>query len=557
MLTSLHISNYALIESLDLSLGDGLNIVTGETGSGKSIVLGALALVMGERADSKTISNPEKKTVVEAKFDVSKFEGFNKFLSDLDIDGMGDECILRRELTAKGTSRAFINDTPVNLSLMREVSMRLLDIHTQHENLLLSDSTFQTEVLDVLADNKDLLKKYEREYTDYRKSLKDYVSFRDNLQRNKAETEYNTYQLEQLDALDLREGEQESLEHERDLLTNSTRIKQHISSALNALSRSNDDVLGTILHATNELSHITDYVHNSQSLVERLESARIEIADIVDTLEEYDHSITSSENDLEAIESRLEKIYALQARHHVTSDQQLIDLRKELRQKLEDVENGDEKLSLLEDRAKAAKKAAVLTARDITARRSSVATELAVEIKKRTESLGMPNMRCEIRVSPAKLSSTGMDNVEFLFAFNKNQSLMPVGKTASGGEISRVILALKSLLVEKTHLPTIIFDEVDTGVSGDIANRMAQLMLDISRYTQVITITHIAAVAAHGRHHFKVYKEDKGDSTHTYIHKLNEDERVHELAAMISGKTENEAALNTARTLLETGNVKH
>lgn len=551
MLKSLTIQNYALIEHIEIEFDEGLNIVTGETGAGKSIVLDALALLMGERADTRTIRSNERKTVVEAVFTVGNYDGFNEFLTSLDIDTFDDSCILRREISVKGSSRSFINDTPVNLATMKEVSGRLLDIHTQHENLLLTDSSFQMQILDSLADNKKILDEYKTAYADYREILKEYTLFRDSLKRSKSEEEFNRYLLEQLLKLNLQPGEQLRLEQERDIVANATEIRQHLTTALQALSDADTNALALLSAAEEEIEGLSEFVADSQSLCDRLNSARIEINDIVETLREYENTITATDNDLLTIDARLGEIYALQSRHNVSTDAELIALQDRLKASVNEAENGDERLAELEGKAKAAKKKVVLIGRALSEARSNVAKIFANDLKERAIPMGMNNLRCEIRVTQDKLRENGMDNVDFLFAFNKNQSLMPIGKTASGGEISRVILALKSILVEKMQLPTIIFDEVDTGVSGDVANRMAKLMLEISRKTQVITITHIATVAAHGHRHFKVYKQDDEVSTSTHIKQLGDDERVRELAAMISGDSNDENALVTARTLLD------
>lgn len=549
MLKSLYISNYALIDHLDISFDKGLNIITGETGSGKSIVLGALVLLMGERADTRTIRNPDRKTIVEAKFS-NENPALTTLLEQNDIDIYPEECILRRELTVRGSSRAFINDTPVNLSLLRMVSEKLVDIHTQHENLLLTDPGFQITILDSLAGNSALLENYRNVFRLYRKAIKEYSEFRDNLKRNQAENEYNSYLLAQLDELNLSSGEQEQLEHERDIVANAAQIKQHLSEALGDLSRNQNNVLTLLAATASELDKLSDYIIDSKELLERLESARIELTDIGETLEEYDANLSASDTDLESIEQRLGEIYSLESRHKVSTDKELIQIREKLRSLVNDVENGDEKLSQLEEKAKAAKKRVVLAARELSDSRKSVAEIFANELKERAMPLGMANLRCEIRVSQAKPCESGMDNVEFLFAFNRNQPLMPVGKTASGGEIARVILAIKSILVDKMELPTIIFDEVDTGVSGEIARRMAELMMKISETTQIITITHIAAVAAHGNCHFKVYKEDTSDSTFTHIRLLDNSERVKELASIISGDPNDTEAIKTAEAML-------
>lgn len=551
MLSSLFISNYALIDNLEIDFDSGLNIITGETGSGKSIVLGALSLLMGERADLKAIRSLEKKTVVEAKFKIGSYPGFNNLLTEFDVDTDDESCVLRREITAKGTSRSFINDTPVNLNSLREVAQNLIDIHSQHQNQQLTTPSYQFQILDVLAGNGTLLDEYRLAYTEYRKALKEYNEFREELKRNKSQAEFNIYLLQQFENLNIQEGEQERLESERDNIANETRINQHLKNTLDPLTDAEQNVLGLISDACFELDNLKEYIESSETLLERLCKAKVEIEDIVGSIQEYAGSLKSSEADLDAIERRLSDLYSLQSRHNVKTDVELIAIRNKLRAAVENAENGDEILKQKEISAKAAKKNSVLIARRISEGRLLAAQKLAEELKTRAIPLGMNNLRCEIRVTADKLKENGIDDVEFLFAFNKNQPMMPVGKTASGGEISRLILALKSVLVEKMKLPTIIFDEVDTGVSGDVANRMAQLMIELSKATQVITITHIATVAAHGKRHFKVYKQDGTDYTHTHIKLLDTEERLHEIALMISGDGKDKLALETAKALLD------
>lgn len=552
MLLSLYISNYALIDRLEIDFSSGLNIITGETGSGKSILLGALSLILGERADNGTKRDKDAKTVIEATFSIGEFKDFNKDLQSKDIDINADSCIVRREITAKGTSRAFVNDTPVNLTTLKEITGKLLDIHTQNENLLLADSGFQLDIVDTLAGDSAILEQYKSEFKEYRRALKLYVAFRDALAKNKANLEYNAYLLEQLDGLDLKEGELSQLESERDIVANANDIKNHLTTALDLLSRNNDSILGQIAAVAHELEGLSNFVTDSYNLSDRLNSAKIEISDITDTLLEYDVTIANTNTDLDYIENRIDEINRQLKRHGANSEAELIKVRENLRKAVESAENGDHILLELEAEAKIAKKKAVITARKLSEIRMSAAEGLSEELKQRAVPMGMSNLRCEIRVSQGKtLGDNGLDNVEFLFAFNKNQTLMPVGKTASGGEKSRVILALKSILAQKMHLPTIIFDEIDTGVSGDVANRMAELMLAIGKKTQVIAITHIAAVAAHGDTHFKVFKQDDDSSTNTYIMLLDKEERLTELASMISGDASDTNSLLTAKSLLE------
>jgi DNA repair protein RecN (Recombination protein N) len=401
-----------------------------------------------------------------------------------------------------------------------------------------------------LANNEELLKQYGEAYSKYRAALREYTQTRDMLNRNQAEAEYLTYQYEQLEELNLKSGEQDQLEHDREILANITQIKGHIGNALEQLSGT-QPVTVAVMHAADEMQHLSEIFEDAADLADRLQSVKIEIQDIIESINQYDGSLTANPAELDAIEQRLGEIYSLETKHHVDSDDQLIALKEQLKKQLETINNGDEALAILEEKAKKAKKTAVLIARQISSQRIKTATQFASILKERAMPLGMDNIRCEIAMTTGKLTSTGIDNVEFMFAFNKNQPLMPIGKTASGGEISRVILAIKSIIVESMHLPTIIFDEVDTGVSGDIANKMAELMDSISERTQVITITHLPQVAAHGATHFKVYKHDDDNSTLTNIQLLNKEEREAELALMLSGSTTNESALATARMLID------
>lgn len=551
MLSSLYISNYALIDHIEIAFGENLNIITGETGSGKSIVMGALSLLLGERAETRTIRDNTRKTIVEAKFDISGNKDIYELLEQYELDVDSSACILRREISIKGSSRAFVNDTPVNLTVLKSVSERLLDIHTQNENLLLADKDFQLQVIDSMADNLALRNEYVEAYTNYRKILKDYTAFKAKLEQEKNQAELNDFLLEQLERLDLKAGEQEELEKEREIQTNLSKIKLSLDESLNCLSGNERNAVGLVDKAIGELRKLKEYGILGDEILSRIESVRAELADISECLDEKDSSISGSEMDLEQIEGRLEAIYNLEARHHVDSDRELIEIRETLRNKKSDVENGDNILADLEKRARLAKKNVVLSARRLTESRIKAAAEFSESITRKAKPLGMPNLQCSIAVEATKLKESGMDNIDFLFAFNKNQPLMPVGKTASGGEIARVILAIKSILVDKMQLPTVIFDEIDTGVSGEIANQMAKLMLDLAKSTQVITITHIATVAAHGSRHYKIFKKDENNSTQTHIRLLSDDERVKELALMISGDPNDGAALNTASSLLD------
>lgn len=549
MIKSLHITNYALIQSIDIDFDPHFNIITGETGAGKSIILSALSLLQGGRADLKTVRDAASKTIVEAVFDISGMQNINALLDANDVDTMENTCIVRRELTTRGGSRAFVNDTPVNLNLLKDVSAMLLDIHTQHQNQMLVDNGYQLELIDALAGNNVLLEEYKTLYATYRKALKRYVDTRDNIQKISAETEFLTYQLAELESLNLVAGEQQRLEHDREILSNLTEIKTGVEGALSALTQP-VDVSASINKCIERLASLGEYFADAPALADRLMSAKIEITDIADSIRDYDSTLVADPAELSNIEERLSRIYSLEAKHHVDTDLQLVELRDRLRQQLKNVDNADVTLSEMENEAKQAKKAAVLKARELTARRKDVATRFAAALKERVMPMGMENARCDIVLTPTKLGAAGADAVEFLFSFNKNQPLMPIGKTASGGEVSRVVLALKSIVADSMKLPTMIFDEIDTGVSGDIAGRMAVLMEDISKRSQVITITHLPPVAARGDAHFKVYKRDDDNGTVTSIQRLDHTERVTELAQMLSGAS-SKTALAAAEALIQ------
>lgn len=549
MLESLHISNYALIDSIDIAFDRGLNIITGESGAGKSIILGAFGLVMGERADMSTVRDSSRKTVVEAVFDATDSPNVLHSLREADLDTDGGRVILRRELTSRGGSRAFVNDTPVNLNTLREMSLLLLDIHTQHQNLLLCDHAFQLSVLDALADNAGLLSEYRKAYHDYRKALAEYKETAEMLRRSKIEREYIAFQLDQLDNLDIHEGEQEELERERQMLSNTGDIKERMAGILDDLN-GDTPLTARLAEAEDGLGSLSDILPEAPELAERLRVARVEIQDIMETLTEFDGKIVANPAALAAAEDRLSAIYTLQARHNVDTDKALVELRNKFRLQLDAIDNGADTLSTLEEKAKLAKKTAVGLARELSQRRRNVADEFSALLLERGRPLGMDNLQCRIELSQSRLSPSGMDEVEFLFAFNKNQPLVPVGKTASGGEISRVMLSLKSVIAEKMSLPTLIFDEVDTGVSGDIAAKMGRMMSEMSEHAQLITITHLPQVAARGVRHFKVFKHDVDSSTLTDILCLDDGRRRSELAMMISGSPDDEAALAAADILL-------
>lgn len=550
MIKSLHISNYALISNIDIDFTDGLNIITGETGAGKSIMLGALSMLLGGRADTKVIADTAKKSVIEACFALEKPADFADFFADNDLDMDGNLAILRRELSPNGRSRAFINDSPVNLTVLRELAMRLVDIHSQHQNLLLADPAYQLQIIDNLAGNNELLETYRKHYYDYQAVLKKYSETRDMIRRGRDEADFISYQLNELNELDLQPDEQVALEQERDALSDVGRVRSMISEVLSSMD-GDDNALDALDAAADSLRELADTIEDADALASRLDAALVELRDIAETVEGYGEEFVADPQRLDEVENRLGRIYSLELKHHVDDSDALIDLRDKLAMQLDTIENGDRLLTTLETEARQAKKEAMIIARRISEARQKCADAFAEELRAAAKPLGMNNLHCEIALSSGKLTPTGIDRVDFLFAFNKNQELMPVGQTASGGEISRIMLAVKAIVGEKMSLPSIIFDEIDTGVSGDVASRMGELMQMLSKKIQVITITHLPQVAAKGKSHFKVYKEDDEHTTTTHIRQLNSDERVRELAIMLSGSSDNQAAIATAHTLFD------
>lgn len=550
MLKSLHISNYALIDAVDINFHHGFNTITGETGAGKSIMLGALSLILGGRADLKAVRDSGKKSVIEASFEVSKYPKLKEYCLDNDIEWDDTLCILRREIAPAGRSRAFVNDSPVTLDLLSHVAMQLVDIHSQHQNQLLTSDDFQLRVIDNLAGNSELLSEYTRRYAAYRNTLKRLHETKKLIEQNRNDEDFTRFQLEQLDELGLTDGEQEQLEHDRDILSNITDIKTTLSGALDSLSEGTHNALGLLAETSDYCEELSQYLEDSDNISERLETVRIELRDIAETLSAYNQEFQADPEELEAIESRLNTIYSLQQKHRVSTVGELIALREELREKLDKLENSSFTIEELEKEARRAKGSAKQLALELSQRRSEEAARLEELLRETAMPLGMKNLRTQIKVTQGELTPTGIDKVEFLFAFNKNQPLMPVGGTASGGEISRLMLSIKAIIATKMQLPSIIFDEVDTGVSGDVANRMGTMMQDIARNIQVITITHLPQVAAKGNAHFKVYKEDDDEATHTRIRELSPEDRVGELAVMLSGSKVDEAARANARSLL-------
>lgn len=550
MIENLHISNYALIDRVDIAFHHGFNIITGETGAGKSIMLGALSLLLGGRADTKAVRDPKVKSVIEATFSVKGYGSLEAVCKENDVDWDSEHIILRREIAPGGRSRAFVNDTPVTVAVLQQIALQLVDIHSQHQNLLLVSPPYQLRVIDSLAGNSDRLKKFSEVYGRYRQAVKHYQLTRRNIEQARDEEEYLRYQYQQLADARLEAGEQDTLEREREVLINMADIKESLRRLLDALGDGEENVDTLLKTASDEADSLTDLLEGTDGITERLQVLRVECQDIYQTFADADRQLSADPREIEAVEERLNEIYDLERRHKVDSVESLIEIRDKMEEKLRSLDLGDQSLHSLGLAAKRAKKEALDLAREISAVRKETAVEFARLLRERALPLGMKNLQVEVAVKETELTATGIDFIEFLFAFNKNQQPMPVGNTASGGEISRLMLSIKSIVADKMQLPSIIFDEVDTGVSGDVANRMGEMMHEISRNIQVMAITHLPQVAAQGNAHYKVFKEDTDTSTVTRVRELTDDERVDELAVMLSGSAVNDAARANARSLL-------
>lgn len=551
MIGHLHISNYALISSLDLNFGPGMNIITGETGAGKSIILGALGLVMGMRSDSKAVRTGATKAVIEVEFDITGLVEVSTWLDKNIEDNPSGVCIMRREISAKGNSRAFINDTPTTLDQMQTLSSMLLDVHTQHQNLSLSDNRYQLSVIDSVAGTNNVLKQYQEAYHTYRQALDEYARVRDTAERYRADEEYIAYQLEQINELGLVPHEQEDLERERDRAANATTTREHLEATNNSLNTGDGGIIAALTTAIEHLGHLQENYDDASDLASRLMGVRTEINDIADTVADHLAAMTVDTMPLEEIEDRLSKIYSLETRHNVETSDMLIERAKQLQERIDIIHDSNGTLAHLENNAKQAKKQAVIIARQLTKMRTESTLKFGETLVELARPLGLSNLRCDILISKSKLTPLGMDQIDFRFAFNKNQPLMSVGKTASGGEISRLILAIKAIVSEYANMPTLIFDEVDTGVSGEIATRMGKMMEKISRHTQIIVITHLPQVASQPGRHFCVYKEDDETSTNTNVKQLTKKERIDEIAKMLGAGAGDNAAHNNAVSLIE------
>ena len=550
MLKQLYIKNFTLIDELNISLYPGFSVITGETGAGKSIILGAIGLLLGNRADSKAIKAGRDRCVIEAHFDLSR-EGTPKSFDDNDINYDADDTIIRRELTAAGKSRAFINDTPVPLTRMRELGEQLVDIHSQHQNLLLQKEDFQLNVVDIIAQDTDQLKVYQKEYYAYRKAKELLEELKAEIAKNRENEEFMRFQHKELDDANLQEGELEQLEQEAETLSHSEDIKTALYEADSALSGENDSILDKLKNATHQLENICDVYPSMADVAGRMQSSYIELKDIAQEISSSVDHVEFDPNRLDAINTRLDKLYTLQQKFHVETVTELIATRDRIAEQLSHIDNGDEDIEEKEKEVaallvKAEKQAALLTSI-----RQKSAKAIEKEMKGRLIPLGIPNVRFEIAFAEKPLSGNGADKVSFLFSANKSTQLQPVSQVASGGEIARVMLSLKAMISGAVKLPTIIFDEIDTGVSGKIAEKMADIMEEMGlQNRQVLSITHLPQIAAKGSHHYKVLKEETENGTISHMKELNNQERIEEIAQMLSGSDITQAALANTKELL-------
>lgn len=557
MLRSLYIQNYALIEKLDITFEHGFSVITGETGAGKSIILGAIGLLLGQRADTKAIRQGASKCIIEARFDILSYR-LQNFFEENEIE-YEDECIFRRELYASGKSRAFINDTPVALPLMKELGEQLIDVHSQHQNLLLNKEDFQLGVLDVLAGNETLLDTYRNTYKEWKKLDRELRELSEEAEKSKADEDYIRFQLEQLEQAHLAEGEQEELEQEADTLTHAEEIKGSLYRVDQLLSGDESGgVVASLKEGMNTLNSIVNVFTKASELSQRMESCYIELKDMALEIGHNMDEVEFNPARLEEVNERLNLIYSLQQKHRVQTVGELISLTNEYQGRLAEIVSYDDRIAEVTGKRDEQYNLLKEQASVLTGKRKSAAGEVEKQMIASLIPLGMPNIRFAVEMNTkTEPGASGEDAVSFLFSANKNGALQNISAVASGGEIARVMLSIKAILARASQLPTIVFDEIDTGVSGEIADRMADIMQEMGKQDrQVISITHLPQIAARGQAHYKVYKQDNDNETNSHIRRLTDEERVPEIAQMLSGAKLTEAALNNAKELLNSNIVK-
>ena len=551
MLRQLYIKNFALIDELDMEFRSGFSVMTGETGAGKSIILGAIGLLLGQRADSKTVKMGTDRCVIEAHFDLSRYD-MQSFFDENDIEFDAEDTIIRRELTSAGKSRAFINDTPVALTMLKELGERLVDVHSQHQNLLLNKQDFQLNVVDVIAQDSKELEDYRQAFVRYHDLKKEEERVREEIEQSRQTMDFLQFQYEELTNAKLSDGEQEELEQRSETMTHSEDIKTALYEAEDALSADERGIVGSLRRAASALQGIERVYPEVAELAERLNSCYIELKDVAGEVNGKLEDVDFDPAELDSVNARLDKIYDLEKKYKVESVGELLELQQDLQRKLSNIENSDEALAELERQAAAAMKEAQAKADVLTKMRKQAAKTIEQQMQSRLVPLGMPHVRFQIVIEQSPLGRSGQDNVSFLFSANTSTPLQPVSQVASGGEIARVMLSLKAMISGTVKLPTIIFDEIDTCVSGKIAEQMAQMMAEMGRNDrQVISITHLPQIAALGTTHYKVYKEETPQGTTSHMQMLTPEERVGEIAQMLSGSDVTEAAIQNAKELLK------
>lgn len=556
MLQSIHIQNYALIESLDIDFHSGFSVITGETGAGKSIILGAIGLLVGQRADIKAIKNGASKCIVEARFNISSY-ALEPFFEEHDLEYENGECILRRELYASGKSRAFINDTPASLVQMKELGEKLIDVHSQHQNLLLNHEDFQLSVLDILAHDEVELQTYKELYADYKKVSRELADLQELAEKNRQDEDYIRFQVEQLEEAHLQADEQEELEQEAETLSHAEDIKSSLYKVDQLMASDEMTLLSATKDCMQTLQGISKVFAPAQEWINRLDSCYIELKDLSHEIMNAAEEVEFNPTRLDYVNERLNLIYSLQQKHRVSSIQELLDIAENYRKQLDAITSSDDRIQELTQQKEVNYNKVVKQASVLTKLRTKAGKEIEQQMQAYLVPLGMPNVRFAVEMQTKKEpDAKGMDKVIFLFSANKNGQLQQVASIASGGEIARVMLSLKAMIAGAVKLPTIIFDEIDTGVSGSIAEKMALIMQEMGQADrQVISITHLPQIASKGKTHYKVYKEDTEVGTNSHIRQLNQEERIHEIANMLSGATLTEAALNNAKALLNNESI--
>ena len=551
MLRQLYIRNFTLIDELDITFKPGFSVITGETGAGKSIILGAIGQILGNRADARMVKAGCDKCVIEAHFDLSNYD-MESFFDDNDIDYEPEDCIIRRELKANGKSRAFINDTPVALTTARELGQQLVDIHSQHQNLLLQKEDFQLNVVDIIAHNSQLLNDYRTLFDGYAKAKAALREKEEECEKDRANEDFLRFQADELVTAQLTDGEQEELEQELETLSHAEDIKGALFDADNLLSGDDRCITQSCKTMLSRLSDIGDVYPAIRQVTERIDSAYIELKDIARDISNLAESIDFDPARLTMANERLDTIYTLQKKHHVESVAELIAIRDNLTARLNDITNSEDMLEDMRRQVEDMHRKATEAAARLTESRQEAARRVTEQLLAQMTALGMPNARFEIKFETKELAADGADRISYMFSANKNVPLEPIAQVASGGEVARVMLSLKAMISGAVRLPTIIFDEIDTGVSGRVAEMMAQIMRQMGRADrQVISITHLPQIAALGNTHYKVEKTDTDDTTISRMRMLGHDERITEIAQMLSGSNISDAAIENAKSLLE------